>query len=93
MKHEQGPFCQSCSMPLRKPEDFGTGAEGFRINDYCVHCFAEGRFTDPSITMQAMIDRCVPFMTQGGMPETEAKDLLKRVMPMLKRWQQPGAPR
>ena len=34
-----GPFCQSCGMPLVKPEDFGTAADGFRINDYCHFCF------------------------------------------------------
>jgi hypothetical protein len=41
----KGPFCQSCSMPLEKPDDFGTGAEGFRVNDYCHYCFDKSAFT------------------------------------------------
>lgn len=83
---EKGPFCQSCSMPLRKPEDFGTGAQGFRVNDYCCHCYADGQFTDPAVTMEQMIARCVPFMVQQGMPEPQARGLLQQVMPMLRRW-------
>ena len=91
MNLEKGPFCQSCAMPLRKPEDFGTGAEGFRINDYCVHCYSEGRFTEPSISMQQMIDRCVPFMTAQGMPEAQARGLMTSTLPMFKRWQKSDA--
>jgi hypothetical protein len=87
---ERGPFCQSCAMPLKSPEDFGTDAAGFRVNDYCVHCFGDGRFTEPSITMQQMIDKCVPFMAQNGMPEAEARALMNRVLPTFKRWASAG---
>jgi len=41
----RGPFCQSCSMPLGTPEDFGTDKAGYRVNDFCRHCFANGAFT------------------------------------------------
>ena len=41
--------CQSCGMPLEKPDDFGTEANGFRINDYCHYCFQNGTFTEPNI--------------------------------------------
>jgi hypothetical protein len=75
-------------MPLTKPEDFGTGAAGFRVNDYCRHCFVNGAFTEPAITMGAMIDRCVGIMAQQRiMTEPEARQLLADVMPRLKRWQ------
>ena len=37
--------------------------------------------------MRQMIDKCVPFMTQGGMPEAQARGLMESVMPKLKRWQ------
>lgn len=84
----RGPFCQSCSMPLAKPEDFGTDPQGFRINDYCHHCFANGNFTEPKITMQEMIDRCIKIMAEKGiMPEQQAKALMIQTIPMLKRWQ------
>ena len=32
------PFCQSCAMPLSKPDDFGPEANGFWQNDYCSYC-------------------------------------------------------
>ncbi len=84
----KGPFCQSCCMPLEKPEDFGTAANGFRINDYCHYCFNDGVFTEPNMTMQAMIDKCVSIMAQKGiMPEAQAKALMLEVIPKLKRWQ------
>jgi hypothetical protein len=84
----KGPFCQSCGMPLEKPDDFGTEANGFRINDYCHYCFHNGAFTEPNITMQAMIDKCVGIMAQQGiMPEAQAKALMLEVIPKLKRWQ------
>jgi len=86
----KGPFCQSCSMPLNRPDDFGTGSHGFRINDYCRHCYDEGRFTQPAVTMTEMIDQCVRIMaSQGIMPEAAARALLVEVMPKLKRWRQP----
>jgi hypothetical protein len=83
----RGPFCQSCSMPLLKPEDFGTDPAGYRINDYCRHCFANGAFTEPDITMSVMLDRCVKVMAaQNIMPEPQARALLTEVMPQLRRW-------
>jgi hypothetical protein len=88
IKHPQGPFCQSCGMPLKRPEDFGTGAAGFRINDYCHFCFENGEFTAPSATVQQMIDKCVAIMSERGiMPEAQARRLMREVIPKLKRWQ------
>jgi hypothetical protein len=82
-----GPFCQSCSMPLGKPEDFGTDVTGYRVNDYCQFCYTNGAFTQPRITMQEMIDKCVAVMAQQGiMPAEKASALMTEVMPKLKRW-------
>ncbi len=84
----RGPFCQSCAMPLNRPEDFGTDPAGYRVNDFCRHCFANGAFTEPGISMQVMLDRCVGIMDQQGiMPAPQARALLTNVMPRLKRWQ------
>lgn len=84
----KGPFCQSCGMPLEKSEDFGTAANGFRVNDYCHFCFQDGAFTEPDISMEGMIDKCVGIMAQKGiMPEAQAKALMTEVIPKLKRWQ------
>jgi len=83
----KGPFCQSCGMPLERADDFGTAADGFRVNDYCRHCFQNGAFTQPGIGMQGMIDRCVAIMAQQGlMPEAQARALMNEFIPTLKRW-------
>ncbi len=34
----QGPFCQSCAMPMAKPQNFGTNADGIQNQEYC-HLF------------------------------------------------------
>lgn len=82
-----GPFCQSCAMPLGKPEDFGTDAHGYRVNDYCRHCYTNGVFTEPDISMPAMLEKCVSVMAQQGiMPEPQARALMMDVLPRLKRW-------
>jgi len=91
-QEQRGPFCQSCAMPLGRPEDFGTDRAGFHINDYCHHCFASGAFTEPDITMDAMLERCVGIMArQGIMPEPQARALLAATLPRLRRWRAPPA--
>lgn len=86
----RGPFCQSCAMPLGKPEDFGTDEAGYRVNDYCRHCFANGAFTDPAISMDAMLELCIRVMDQQRiMPEPKARALMTDVLPRLKRWRAP----
>ena len=83
----QGPFCQSCGMPLVRPEDFGTDAAGFRINDYCHYCYVDGAFKTPDISLQTMIDVCVDAMAQQGiMPAPQARTLMTEMLPRLKRW-------
>lgn len=86
----RGPFCQSCAMPLEKPEDFGTDQAGYRLNDFCRYCFVNGAFTEPDISMQAMQDKCVSVMdSQGIMPAQQARALMADVLPRLKRWRSP----
>lgn len=85
-----GPFCQSCSMPMEKPEDFGTASSGYRVNDYCRHCYRDGAFTDPGVTLGQMIDFCAGVMAERRvMPEPDARLLLTEVLPGLKRWRTP----
>ena len=82
-----GPFCQSCAMPMDKKEDFGTDRNGYRINAYCRHCYQSGTFTDPDVTMEQMIDRCVAIMAEQKIMSVEqARPLLTTVIPRLERW-------
>ena len=80
-----GPFCQSCCMPLDKPEVFGTNADGGRNDLYCHYCFQNGDFTTPDITMEEMLEKCVGIMEQMGLPQ-EIIEGTKAYFPQLQRW-------
>lgn len=83
----KGSFCQSCAMPLEKAEFFGANADGTKSTEYCTYCYQNGKFTEPTITMNQMIEKCVAIMTQRKiMPEDQAKPLMHKTIPLLKRW-------
>jgi radical SAM superfamily enzyme len=83
----QGPVCQSCAMPMDKTELFGTNKDGTRSNGYCTFCFQNGKFTEPEMTMQQMVDKCVRIMVQRNiMAEADARKLMAGAIPNLKRW-------
>lgn len=86
-------FCQSCGMPLGADEAvYGTNADGSLNEDYCIYCYEQGAFTE-QVTMDEMIERCLPFMVAGndGMREDEALEMMREFFPMLKRWRQGAA--
>ena len=87
MEVPKGPFCQSCAMPMEKPEDFGTEAGGSSSPDYCHFCYQGGKFTDSDRTMEGMIDFVSKYMTeQMKMPEAQARGMMTQFIPTLKRW-------
>lgn len=77
--------CQSCAMPLNDEKLYGTNKDGSKNEEYCVHCYKEGEFTS-QVTMEQMIEICVPFMVQEGMDEDKAREIMKTTIPKLKRW-------
>ncbi len=87
MDPSQMKFCQSCGMPLTSPEDHGTEADGSASQDYCQYCYQKGAFTS-SMTMEEMIDFCVPHMTAAHpeMTAQQAKAQMEQFFPMLLRW-------
>lgn len=87
MEQPKGPFCQSCGMPMDNPECFGTDERGLRDNDYCVHCFENGKFTNPDISMEEMIDLVIEIMVEKTkMSEDQAGQIARPFIPTLKRW-------
>jgi len=82
----QGPFCQSCAMPMTKPEDFGTNSDGSQDQEYCRFCFQNGNFTEPNITMEQMIEKSTRLMKQMNISETQIEQI-ETFIPLLKRWQ------
>lgn len=87
MEQPNGPFCQSCYMPMDNPECFGTDERGLKVDDYCVHCFENGKFTNPDISKEEMIDLVIEIMVEKTkMPEEQARQISESFIPTLKRW-------
>jgi Putative zinc ribbon domain len=81
------PVCQSCGMPMSKPGDFGTLADGSPSAEYCGFCYAGGQFTAPNATLQEMIDKCVEIVVRDRiMPAPQARAVMAETIPGLRRW-------
>lgn len=84
-------ICQSCGMPMQKPEDFGTEADGSLSKEYCTYCYQKGAFVQ-ECTMEEMIEHCAQFAAQMKRPDgktfsrEEAVRMMKTYFPHLKRW-------
>jgi hypothetical protein len=82
------PMCQSCGMPMCKPEDFGTEADGQPSKEYCAYCYQKGAYTKPDISMEEMKEWCIKGMMETGqISADEAKKTADEYLPKLKRWQ------
>jgi hypothetical protein len=82
----KGPYCQSCGMPLSKDEKSGgTEADGRKSSQYCSHCYADGRFTDPDLTADQMVEKVRGKMKEMHIPGFLARSFTKNI-PMLGRW-------
>lgn len=80
--------CQSCGMPLADASLLGTEADGALAEHFCKWCYTDGSYADPSMTMEQMVDVCVPNMTGPESPFTEeqARAYLNELLPTLDRW-------
>ena len=85
----KGPYCQSCGMPLSKDEKGGgTEADGRKSSQYCSHCYSSGRFTDPDLTAEQMVEKVRGKMKDMHIPGFLAKSFTKDI-PTLGRWSKP----
>lgn len=79
--------CQSCGMPMKVSQDFGTESDGSASLKYCHFCYQNGTFTDPDISIDEMAERTAPIMNQMfEMPMDTAKIFLKEQLENLYRW-------
>ena len=76
-------MCQSCGMPLKSEELFGTNKDGSKKEEYCIYCYKDGMLVNPEITMNEMVEICVANMK---MPKFLSKLMMKAYLPKLKRW-------
>lgn len=78
--------CQSCGMPLRKDEHGGgTNADGSKSRVYCSHCFTNGKFTLPDITVGEMQELVRGKLKEFGIPGFLGR-MMTRNIPKLERW-------
>ncbi len=70
---------------MQNPDDFGTNADGGKNNEYCSYCFRNGKFTEPNMTVEQMIEKCAGIMKQMQMSQAQIEQT-KTFIPMLKRW-------
>ncbi len=83
----RGPYCQSCGMPMLRPEKFGTEASGEKSSEYCCFCYQRGAYTEPNITKEQMFEKIARIMVQRrGMPEEKAQSVASSIIQKLKRW-------
>ena len=80
------PMCQSCAMPMETQAMMGTEKDGSISKDYCTYCYQSGAFYKPNETMDEMIQTCVPHMVEAGFEAEKAEQMLREVLPQLKRW-------
>lgn len=83
--------CQSCSMPLKSLDDFGTNADKTANVEYCGHCYKGGSFTH-NRTIDEMVEFNLKFLqdfnAENGtaFSPDEARNILKLHLTALKRW-------
>ncbi len=81
-------YCQCCGMPMGNTDEmYGRNMDGSKNEDYCKYCFENGAFTS-DCTMDEMIEFCIPHMVKAhsDMTENEARSMMKKFFPTLKRW-------
>lgn len=86
MQAPKGPICQSCSMPMEKKELFGSNADGSLHNEYCIYCFKMGKFTEPNLTKEQMIEKLILMAGKMNMTPEKARAMAEEIIPTLKRW-------
>jgi hypothetical protein len=63
----------------------GTEADGTKSAMYCSHCYENGAFTAPDLTMEQMKERVKGKLVEFGFPKIMTV-LFTRNIPKLKRW-------
>jgi len=74
-------------MPLEQVKS-GTNADGTFNEEHCEHCFKNGKYKWPALTMNGMIRMCTKHTVPHVYPNIEtAIHEMQKFFPTLKRWQ------
>ncbi|MDD3407993.1 MAG: zinc ribbon domain-containing protein [Methanomicrobium sp.] len=80
-------ICQSCGMPVKNHNDFGTEKNGKKSPYYCTYCYMKGQFIEPELTPSEMVEVCArKYDEMKVMPFDEAYELNLKIIPHLRRW-------
>ncbi len=78
--------CQSCGMPMKRDErGGGTNFDGSKSAKFCSHCYREGKFIQPDITVTEMQALVKGKIREFGFPGFIA-GLFTKGIPKLERW-------
>ena len=78
--------CQSCGMPLKRDlNGGGTNADGTLSQEYCSHCYVNGGFVNPDMTIDQMKSLVLGKLQEKGFPKFIANFFLSGLT-RLKRW-------
>jgi len=78
-------LCQSCSMPLEIEHVKGTEKNGSKSKEYCIYCYENGQFKDPSISLAKMLNMVEVQMEEMHLPTKIIETSLNKI-PKLNRW-------
>lgn len=92
MQSTSGPVCQSCGIPMNLDNrGGGTEADGSKSVDYCSHCYLNGQFIHPVITMAQMANTSATRMREMAISESHVQRAVGAI-PSLKRWKKTPQP-
>ncbi|MCL2406878.1 MAG: zinc ribbon domain-containing protein [Defluviitaleaceae bacterium] len=86
MPNNNVPECQSCAMPMDAADKFGQNEDGNQNEDYCCHCFVNGKFAYDSTFEQAVENNIPWWRVDGDESDDAARARIMEVFPKLKRW-------
>lgn len=78
-------ICQSCGMPMTRPEEHGTEAGGLLSADYCCYCRKDGAFVQ-NCTMEEMIDFCLNISPDLYTDREKSRVMMEEFFQTLARW-------
>jgi hypothetical protein len=80
-------ICQSCGYNMRRPEDFGTEADGSPADIYCATCYAAGAFAHEVSSSDEFISVAVQDIAKARKQAVgKTRLLLRKELPKLERW-------
>jgi hypothetical protein len=77
--------CQSCGMPIDRPELMGTEKDHSKSTIYCIYCYRDGEFYQPDMTIEQMKQHVREELRKSRASETVIATAVNH-LPHLSRW-------